>query len=93
MINIDNTVRLLSSGLLLLMVSGRLLADSSIAAYYTGEFLRNSKGGIAEGSVFLADAGLSLQSTIPALLGDGPATFFGYLLWNNSNVFSERFSG
>jgi porin len=68
-------------------------AETILEAYYTGEILRNAKGGIEIGSAYLDDAGLTVESQLDALFGGASANLFAYFLWNNSNTFSDRYTG
>lgn len=68
-------------------------AETTIEAYYTGEFLYNSTGGIDTGGTYLDDAGLLFETDLGDLFGSADATLFVYLLWNNNNTFSDQYVG
>lgn len=68
-------------------------ADTSLSAYYTGDFWSNTDGGTRTGSAYLSDAGLEIETDSSALFGVTNATAFAYPLWNNSNTLSDRYVG
>lgn len=69
------------------------MADTTFSAYYTGELLANTGGGIRAGSAYLSDAGLTVEAEFTSLFGGAGADFFAYFLWNNSDTFSDRYVG
>lgn len=68
-------------------------ADTEMTAYLTNEVWSSVDGGIDEGTTYLADAGLTLNSDLRGLFADVDAELFAYFLWNNSNSFSSRYVG
>lgn len=68
-------------------------ADTKMSAYLTNEVWSNVDGGFDEGSTYLTDAGLTIESDLRGLFADVDAKFFAYFLWNNSNTFSSRYVG
>ncbi len=75
----------LGCALLLPAVAG---AETGLEAYYRASLWHNADGGLATGSAYLEDAGMTVST------GDDDApSFFLYLLWNNSTTFSDRYTG
>lgn len=68
-------------------------AGPEIDAYYRGDILHNSSGGIRTGSAYLDDAGLMIGAEVGSLFGADDANFFVYLLYNNGSSFSNVYSG
>lgn len=68
-------------------------ADTSLSAYYVGELLANTDGGLRRGSAYLSDAGLTVDSNLQSLFGRVDARVFAYLLWNNGTTFSDEYVG
>ncbi len=66
-------------------------ADTAIEAYYRGEVLYNSSGGIETGATYLDDAGLIFDTDLQDLFDIADAKLFVYLLWNNNNTFSDQY--
>ena len=73
--------------------TGNAQADTTIDAYYRGDMLHNSSGGLREGGAYLDDAGIRIDSDLEALFGGADGRVFAYLLYNNRATFSDRFVG
>jgi len=75
------------------MGSDLLAGETTLDAYYVVDFWENTKGGIRTGETLMQDAGLNVSSSFDAFFGDGDASFFAYILWNDGNTFSEDYVG
>ncbi|MBT8098451.1 MAG: carbohydrate porin [Gammaproteobacteria bacterium] len=75
------------------LVAGPLHAETTVEAYYRADLLSNSQGGLETGSGYLDDAGIVINSTFSAPMGDGDAITHAYILWNNGSRFSNRYTG
>ncbi len=82
-----------AAAVMLLLTAGSVHAETTIEAYYQGEILHNSTGGIDTGGTYLEDAGLTVQTDLEELFGVPDSSIFLYLLWNNHNTFSDRYVG
>ncbi len=69
------------------------MAETTAEAYYRGDVLHNSGGGIDTGSVYLDDAGLTIGTELGGLFGASDAEMFAYFLYNNGTSFSETLVG
>jgi len=58
-------------------------------AVYTGEILHNQSGGIQTGTDYLDNLDLTLALDADELWGWAGAHFFGYVLYNNGDTFSD----
>ncbi|NNC77057.1 MAG: carbohydrate porin [Woeseiaceae bacterium] len=68
-------------------------AETKVSAYYTGDLLSNTDGGLKEGSAYLSDAGLTVDADLSGLFGDVDANLYATFLWNNSSTISNRYVG
>jgi porin len=60
---------------------------------YTGEMWRQASGGLATGTRYLDNLDVTLAVNGEGLIGLDGLQFFGYVLYNNGEVFCEELSG
>ncbi len=79
--------------LVTLLPASNAAAGPTIEAVYTADYLRNMDGGLREDSAYLQNFDLTVEADVQAIFGNGEATIFGYLLYNDDTTFSDRIVG
>lgn len=82
------------AAVILLFASGSTLADGyDFETVYTGEFWRNTSGGLSTGTRYLDNLDVTLGIDIDEAWSFGSGTLFAYALYNNGSTLSDELVG